>query len=52
MRVLLLNLLLLAALGLFVVAAYEVARPFGLAVAGLACVALYLALADGKGIRS
>lgn len=52
MRALFLNLLLLAALGLFVVAAYDVARPFGLAVAGVGCVVLYLGLADGKGLRS
>lgn len=52
MRALFLNLLLLAAFALWVAASWQVARPLGLAVAGVGCVVLYLALSDGKGIRS
>lgn len=52
MRALLLNLLLLAAFGLVVAASYDVSRALGLAVAGLGCGVLYLALSDGKGIGS
>jgi hypothetical protein len=52
MRSLFLNLLLLAAFVLWGVAAWVVAPALGLAVAGLACVVVYVALSDGKGIKS